>query len=201
MQANEDRRRGGHPLYWWYCYEPVHFGVTSKHSPLLIRDYPPLAAKALLAVPLTTPFNINTMEPSLRPLRYALARQHTFISAHTHGQLIYLTCLQIKAVEWVVGVGYCHYVGVYVFGWGMVSTWFRLHPAGCAFRQGTSLWKHLQEAATCLTQTHRPNPALIWLSHGKWASLTAPPLHPANNSPSAEISWINLRINCTALFF
>lgn len=89
--------------------EPVHLGVTSKHSPLLIRDFPALQQRPCLAVPLTTPLNINTMEPSLRPLRYASARQRTFISAytlHTHDQLIYLTCLQMKVVEWVVEVGY-----------------------------------------------------------------------------------------------
>ena len=61
------------------------------------RSRPP--ARAPLAVPLTTPLNINTMEPSLRPLRYASARQHTFISVytlHTRGQLIYLPCLRVK---------------------------------------------------------------------------------------------------------
>lgn len=32
-----------------------------------------------------------------------------------------------------------HYVEVYVFGWGMGSTWLRLHPAGYAFGLGGSL--------------------------------------------------------------
>lgn len=81
---------------------------------------------ALLAVPLTTPFNISTMELSSRPLCYASARQRTFISAymlHTHSQLIYLPCLRIK--EKGVGGGsegyaskHFHYVVVYVLGWG-----------------------------------------------------------------------------------
>lgn len=77
------------------------------------------------------------MEPSLRPLRDASARQRTFISPytlHSHGQLIYLPCLRIKGVGVGGGGGvyastHFHYVVVYVFGWGMGNTWLRLHPS------------------------------------------------------------------------
>lgn len=79
------------------------------------------------------------MEPSLWPLRYAWARQHTFISVYTlrtHGQLIYLTYLQITVVGDGGGVQAGTHVGFVCLDVG--STWYRLHVA-----KGL-----LQEAAT-----------------------------------------------------
>lgn len=162
--------------------KPVHSGVTSKHSLLLIRLSSP-KARAPQAVPLTTPLNINTMEPSLWPLRYASARQCTFISAytlHTHGQLIYLPCLRIKGWSgwWWWGVckhalplcsGLCIWVGDGEHLAQVASSRLCILPRGL----------FMKEAETCLAQTHRPNPALIWLSPGssRRAASSAQRLH------------------------
>lgn len=107
--ANEDWGRGSTPntdgiaISLWAGALGCHF----KAFPTINQRLSSPPATTLLAVPLTTPLNISTMELSLRSLRYTSARQSTFISAymlHTGSQLIYLPRLRIKEKEWVVAV-------------------------------------------------------------------------------------------------
>lgn len=125
--------------------EPVHLGVTSKHSPLLIRGYPALQQRPPPAVLLTTPPPNQHNGAIIAAVTLRLGQTaHLYLSIHvTYSRPINSPAMS-ASTGWAGGGGVyastpCHYAVVCVFGWGMGSTWLRLHPAGCAFGLGGSL--------------------------------------------------------------
>ena len=134
---------------------------------------------------------------------------HLYLSIYvTYSRPINLPAKSPKKVGGV-GVGggeyastRCHYVVVYGFGWGMGSSWLRLHSAGCAFGLGGIFMR--APARGCNPVWPRPTGPALPCSGPHLASEGSqrlpdrhPPLQapPANSSHSAGYQPPSLRIN------
>lgn len=129
-----------------FACEPVHLGVTSKHSLLLIRGYPALQqGPAGCAANYPPQHQHNGAIIAAVTLRLDQTAQLYLGIQVTYSQPINLLAMSPNKGLGVGGGGrvyvstHFHYIVVYVFRWGMGSTWLRLHPPGCALGLGGSL--------------------------------------------------------------